>query len=80
MTASIAPLEELRWGWVTSRKGQLLPQLETFASVDDALKAMRQRQSSDCDWTVEEFAAYGFQLARVKVTIQAISVLTPLAK
>lgn len=74
--APIQPLTEIRWGWVSPRAGLPQPQLETFKTADEALKAMQRRQASDCDWTVEEFADHGFHLARVKVTIEALAVLS----
>ncbi len=73
---SIQPLTEIRWGWMSPRDGRPQPQLETFKTADEALKAMQLRQASDCDWTVEDFADHGFHLARVKVTIEALAVLS----
>lgn len=65
----------LRWGWLVGSRKQ--PQLETFPTADEALDAMRKRQSSDCTWSVEDCAHYGFYLARVLVTVEAQSVMMP---
>lgn len=67
-------LAEIRWGWFSDHKNQ--PQLETYPTADAALKAMRQRHASDCDWSVEDFAEQGFHLARVRVMVTPIAILT----
>lgn len=65
--------ETLEWGWV-DQQGK--PQEETFVSADDAIKDMRERYSLK-DMTVEDIARYGHRLARVRVTFETVTILSP---
>lgn len=62
---------EIRWGWV-DRKGH--PQNQTYATAEAAIAEMDHRQGEP--HTLEEHERIGFRLARVKVTVEVLSVMS----
>lgn len=67
--------EYYAWTWLDSRTG--IPQMETFATADEAIKGMAKRMGDNVDDKLTEYCvSYGFTLAYVKVTINTVLTLT----
>jgi len=63
---------EIRWGWI-DHKG--CPQTKTYATAEAAIEEMNRRQGEELAY--EKHAQVGYRLARVKVTVEVLAVMTP---
>ncbi|RUR48821.1 hypothetical protein [Vreelandella populi] len=64
---------EIRWGWV-DRDG--CAQTKTYATAEAAIEEMNRRQGEELAY--EKHAEVGYRLARVKVTVEVLAVMTPM--